>query len=172
VAFGVHYGIHRSETLWTIHKVHHSSPHLDWAATTRTHVFEHLVRNLPAQAALVAVGVPIRIIAAAVAVYGTFAVVGHSNLRVPLRWAETVFITPRLHRVHHAPATTQRNFGTVFSWWDRLAGTLDTRDATVGETLGVPGELHTYPQRFVDALRQPPRQLHQRHRRSTSSAAH
>lgn len=159
VAFGVHVIIHRSDVLWTVHKVHHSTRRLDWLATTRTHMCEHLVRNLPAQAALFAVGIPTPLIASAIAIYAVFALLGHSNLGVNLRRLEPLFITPRLHRLHHVPATTQNNFGTVFSIWDRLAGTLVARDTAPDEPMGVPGELDTYPQRFAQAARHPAREL-------------
>ena len=91
-----------------------------------------------------------------------FALIGHSNIAVDLRWAEPLFITPRLHRLHHVPATTHNNFGTVFSLWDHLAGTLTVRDTAIDEPIGVPGELDSYPQRFLDAVRQPLRQLRTR----------
>ena len=101
-------------------------------------------------------------IAATIAVYAVFALIGHSNLAVDLRWAEPLFITPRLHRLHHVPATTHNNFGTVFSLWDPVAGTLTVRDTASEEPIGVPGELDGYPQRFLDAVRQPLRQLRTR----------
>jgi lathosterol oxidase len=164
VAFQVHRMIHRSHTLWEVHKVHHSSRRLDWLATTRTHLFEHLVRNVPAQLAVVAIGVPVTRLAAASAIYAVFALVGHSNLRVDLRAIEPVFITPRLHRIHHVPRTTERNFATVFSVWDRLAGTLVLADTAADEPLGVPGELDTYPQRLLDAFAEPGRRVRQRRR--------
>lgn len=162
VAFAVHLGIHRSDALWAVHKVHHSSLRLDWLATTRTHVFEHLVRNIPAQAALLALGLPGAEIAVVAVVYAVFALFGHSNLRLDLRWAEPVFVTPRLHRRHHVLATTQRNFGTVFSVWDRLFGLLVAVDTDPDEPFGVPGERETYPQRFADAMRAPARELRAR----------
>jgi sterol desaturase/sphingolipid hydroxylase (fatty acid hydroxylase superfamily) len=162
VAFAVHLGIHRSDALWAVHKVHHSSLRLDWLATTRTHVFEHLVRSIPAQAVLFALGVPGEQIVVVAVVYALFALLGHSNLRLDLRWAEPVFVTPRLHRRHHVLATTQRNFGTVFSVWDRLFGLLVAVDTEPDEPFGVPGERETYPQRFADAFRAPARELRAR----------
>ena len=122
VAFAVHVGIHRSDRLWSVHKVHHSSLQLDGLATTRTHLFEHLLRNVPAQAALFALGMPAFTVATALVIYAAFALHGHSNLRVGGRWLELVFVTPRLHRLHHLPATTQNNFGTVLTVWDRSSG--------------------------------------------------
>lgn len=162
VAFLVHTGIHRSEALWSVHKVHHSSLRLDALATTRTHLFEHAMRNVPAQACLFALGFAAETVALVLVAYATFAFLGHSNLRLGNRWIELAFITPRLHRLHHLPASSQQNFGTVFTIWDRLAGHLLTRDASPAERTGVPGEIDLYPQRFAVAFRQPLREAQAR----------
>lgn len=162
VAFGVHVFIHRSDALWSVHKVHHSSLQLDGLATTRTHMFEHLVRNLPAQAVLFSLGFSASVVATTLVVYAAFALHGHSNLRVGGRWLELLFVTPRLHRLHHLPETSLTNFGTVFTVWDRLFGRLVVRDASPSERTGVPGELDTYPQPFVAAFRQPLREARTR----------
>lgn len=155
VAFLVHVGIHRSDRLWHVHKVHHSSLRLDWLATTRTHMMEHLLRNVPAQLALFAIGAPGSLVALTLLTYASFALIGHSNLDLPLRRLEWLFITPRLHRLHHVPATTQNNFGTIFSVWDRAFGLLVRADIKPHEPMGVPGEITTYPQRFVPSFRAP-----------------
>ena len=155
VAFAVHVGIHRSDKLWSVHKVHHSSLQLDGLATTRTHMFEHLLRNVPAQATLFALGMSASTVATTLVIYAAFALNGHSNLRIGGRWLEMVFVTPRLHRLHHLPATTQNNFGTVFTVWDRLFHRFVSRDARPTERTGVPGEIDEYPQRFVSAFCRP-----------------
>jgi len=102
-----------------------------------------------------------------------FALHGHSNLRVGGRRLEMVFVTPRLHRLHHLPATTQNNFGTVLTVWDRAFGSLLVRDTRDGERFGVPGEVDTYPQRFAAAFREPLLQVRRqrRHKRLAHSAA-
>ena len=158
VAFVVHVNIHRIDALWNVHQVHHSSLHLDWLATTRTHMFEHMVRNVPAMATLFILGFSARTISLAIGIYALFAVHGHSNLDMNLRGTEWLFITPRLHRLHHIPATTQKNFGTVFSCWDRATRKLVRADSSPDDLLGVPGERDTYPQRFAVAAREPLRQ--------------
>lgn len=163
VATAIHMGLHRSDALWSVHKIHHSSLHLDWLATTRAHMFETMVRHVPAQAALLAIGVPATTLAAALLLYAGFALLGHSNLRLGGPRLELVFVTPRLHRLHHIPDTTQHNFGTVFTIWDRLLGRLATRDASPDERTGVPGEIDEYPQAFLAALRRP---LHERRTRT------
>jgi sterol desaturase/sphingolipid hydroxylase (fatty acid hydroxylase superfamily) len=98
---------------------------------------------------------PAAVVAPAVAVAAAFGVSNHSNVGLDLGWAERLFVTPRLHRRHHVPATTQHNYGTMFTIWDRLFGTLLQLDTTPDERFGVPGEIDSYPQRFGPAFRQP-----------------
>jgi sterol desaturase/sphingolipid hydroxylase (fatty acid hydroxylase superfamily) len=49
----------------------------------------------------------------------------HMNVTWRSNWLEWVFITPRLHHVHHSDNLTlsNANFGVIFSIWDRLFGT-------------------------------------------------
>jgi sterol desaturase/sphingolipid hydroxylase (fatty acid hydroxylase superfamily) len=158
----IHVGMHRSDALWSVHKVHHSSLRLDWLATTRAHMFENMIRQVPAQMALFALGMHGTTVVTALVVFASFALLGHSNLRMGGRWIELVVVTPRLHRLHHLPATTQANFGTVLTLWDRLRGRLVSTDASPTERTGVPGEIDDYPQRFVAAFRQPIRERRER----------
>ena len=103
---------------------------------------------------------PPEVVAPTVAIAAIYGVSNHSNLGVDLRWAEALFVTPRLHRRHHVPATTHNNYGTIFTIWDRMFGTLVQVDTAPDERFGVPGEIDTYPQRFVPAFRQPVLQIH------------
>jgi sterol desaturase/sphingolipid hydroxylase (fatty acid hydroxylase superfamily) len=155
VSFVVHRGLHRYDALWNIHKVHHSTLELDGFATTRTHMIENMLRFVPGQALLFMIGMPVSVVAATVAVAAIYGVSNHSNLGIDLRWIEPVLVTPRLHRRHHIPGTTQTNYGGVFTLWDRLAGTLLRADTAPDERYGVPGEIDTYPQHFADAFRAP-----------------
>jgi sterol desaturase/sphingolipid hydroxylase (fatty acid hydroxylase superfamily) len=155
VSFLVHVGFHRSETLWNFHKVHHSSLRLDGLATTRAHMFENVIRFVSPQAVLFLIGMQAEQVAPVVAIYAAFAVFNHSNFGIDFRWAEGLFVTPRMHRRHHIPSTSQANFGTIFSVWDRLFGSLVTRDTAPHERFGVPGEIDSFPQRLVPALRRP-----------------
>src|SRR5262245_15379271 len=155
VSFLVHRQLHRSDTLWNLHKVHHSTLELDGFATTRTHMFENLVRFVPGQAVMFALGMPVATVALTVAIAAIYGVSNHSNLDVKANWLEAVLVTPRVHRRHHVPSTTQANYGTIFTFWDRLLGTLVRQDTAGDERYGVPGEIDTYPQRFALAARQP-----------------
>ena len=155
VSFWVHVGLHKSDVLWNVHKVHHSTLELDGFATTRTHMLENLLRFVPPQAVLFLLGLPPTIVAPTVAIAAIYGVSNHSNLDIKLTWVEAVFVTPRLHRRHHVPSTTQHNFGAIFTIWDRLFGSLVRTDTRPDEHYGVPGEIDTYPQYFGPAFRQP-----------------
>jgi sterol desaturase/sphingolipid hydroxylase (fatty acid hydroxylase superfamily) len=164
VFFAIHRFLHHSDVLWNVHKVHHSSRHLDVWATTRTHAFEQFVRNVPAQLALFAFGFPAAMVATTVLVIAGFGALNHSNLRMPLSRLEWLVITPRLHRVHHVPGSLHNNYATVLTVWDRAVGSLRRADTAPSAVLGVPGEVASYPQRFADAFREPARQIHAEHR--------
>lgn len=159
VAFLVHLVLHRSDALWEFHKIHHSSRTLDWLATTRQHVVEGMLRTFTAQAVLLLIGFPVTAVAGVLAVYAGFAVYGHSNLRLPLAWLEPIFVTPRIHRLHHIPGPSVHNFGTIFSFWDRAFGSLLIRDARSDEPCGVPDEVASFPQRFGPSLIEPFRRV-------------
>jgi len=155
--YAAHWLLHRSAGLWEIHKIHHSSPTLDWLATFRSHLLEQALRRLLAPLLLIVLGVPVQSVAAAYGLFLAFAVWNHSNIKASSAWLlEPLFITPRLHRVHHVPATTGCNLGTVFSLWDRALGTLVVPQPTEASGFGVPGEVETYPQGWWRQLVEPP----------------
>jgi sterol desaturase/sphingolipid hydroxylase (fatty acid hydroxylase superfamily) len=155
-AYLAHWLMHRSEVLWRLHKVHHSSPALDWLATFRAHPMEHALRHLFSPVALLLLGFPLYAVAVSSTVYTVWAALNHANLNVaPLRYAEALLITPRLHRLHHVPDSAERNLGTIFSVWDRLRGTLVVDPAAPVRPLGLPGEQATYPQTWLRALVEP-----------------
>jgi sterol desaturase/sphingolipid hydroxylase (fatty acid hydroxylase superfamily) len=172
VSYGVHRGMHCSDLLWNIHKVHHSTLELDGLAATRQHMLENMIRFLPGQIAMYLVGIPTAQVAPAAALGAAFAILTHSNLRVDAPLLERVLITPRLHRRHHVPATSMNNYGGILTLWDKAFGTFVSLDTTADELFGCPGEVDTYPQRFHDAVRRPPRDIaaYLRSRRAVQTA--
>lgn len=154
-AWATHLLLHRIDALWRLHEVHHSSPTLDWAATFRAHPGEHALRHLASPALLLLLGFPVASVAVASAVYTGWAAFAHANLRLELRCLEPLLVTPRLHRLHHVPGTSGRNFGTIFSLWDRLHGSLASDPAAPLGPLGVPGREETYPQAWLAQLVEP-----------------
>jgi sterol desaturase/sphingolipid hydroxylase (fatty acid hydroxylase superfamily) len=153
--------LHRFDFLWEVHKVHHSSRKLDWLATFRGHLLEHAIRQLFSPVLLIVLGVPLTIVGLTAAVHGAWAAFAHSNFGPRLRALDFLFITPRLHRVHHVAASCERNFGVMFTIWDRLAGTLST-STEAGGVIGVPDEIDTYPQKWTAQLVEPFRRRRRR----------
>jgi sterol desaturase/sphingolipid hydroxylase (fatty acid hydroxylase superfamily) len=151
--------LHRFAPLWALHKVHHSSRELDWLATFRAHALEHALRHLLSPVLLIAIGFPLASVAVAAAVNAIFAALAHANVGLRLSWLEPLFITPRLHRLHHVAASCERNFGAMLSVWDRLLGTLLVDPEAKVEPIGVPGEIETYPQSWPAQLVEPFRAL-------------
>lgn len=143
-----HRATHVVPFLWRFHAVHHSDPAFDATTSFRFHPGE-LVLSLPARIALVlALGPPVVAILVFEMVFGFFNLFVHGNLRLPRAVEsamETVFVHPALHRVHHSRVLDEsnRNFGTIFSIWDRLFGTLlpsrSGRDVGIG-LASVPAE--------------------------------
>ena len=72
---------------------------------------------MPPQAVLFVIGMSSDIVAPTVAIAAVYGVSNHSNLRINLRPIEGLFVTPRLHRRHHVPATTLANYGAIFTIW-------------------------------------------------------
>jgi sterol desaturase/sphingolipid hydroxylase (fatty acid hydroxylase superfamily) len=151
----VHLLMHRSDFLWEFHKAHHSSLQLDGLAAFRSHIGEQVLRRALAPVVLVLAGVPVDAALTAAGVFTAWAMFIHSNLRLPLGVFEPVLITPRLHRVHHAVATAERNLGNVLTCWDRLLGTFVTTGPSADAPLGLPRERDTYPQTWGAQFVQP-----------------
>jgi len=113
----VHYLLHKVSFMWRFHMIHHSDTKVDATTGTRHHPGDYIFRELFGLFAIALLGAPI-------AFY-----VFYKMLTVP-RWIDfplsLVFITPNLHKFHHhfERPWTDTNFGNIFSFWDRLFGTL------------------------------------------------
>jgi sterol desaturase/sphingolipid hydroxylase (fatty acid hydroxylase superfamily) len=139
-----HVANHRVPLLWRFHNAHHIDPDLDVTTAFRFHFVEvgfsagfRLVQILAIGPAL-----------ATYAIYELCFQLGtlfhHSNLRSPAAIEPiltAVIVTPRVHGIHHSriQRETNSNFGVVFSWWDRLHGTLDLDVPQDRIVIGVPG---------------------------------
>ncbi len=158
--YTAHLLLHRVDALWEIHKVHHSSRQIDWLSTFRSHILEQVLRRVVAPVGLIVAGLPLAAVVPAYSVFLAFAIFNHTNARMPrIGWLEAVFVTPRLHRLHHVPASTHRNLGTVFSFWDRLSGRLVDASLDPDVEFGVPDEIESYPQGWLQQLVTPPARI-------------
>jgi len=138
-----HWANHRFDWLWMFHKVHHSDRVMNVSTAFRLHFVEVLLTVAVKALFIVAVGVDAPVVLANEAVITLFVMFHHANLSFPgERWLGRLAIVPFLHRVHHSArrAEHDRNFGAVFSWWDRIFGTLaELQPAEIG-LRNVPGQ--------------------------------
>jgi sterol desaturase/sphingolipid hydroxylase (fatty acid hydroxylase superfamily) len=120
-----HWMHHRIATLWQFHAVHHSQNRMNVLSDNRQHVVETMVSAtiafLPAWFLGLNTG-----LASALAISTVYvSAFIHTNIRTNLGPLRYIFISPQAHRVHHSiePQYYDKNFGTLFSWWDYLFGT-------------------------------------------------
>ncbi len=124
-----HYLLHRVAWMWKFHLVHHSDTKVDATTGTRHHPGDYFIRELFALAAILITGMPVAFYIIYRITSILFTYFSHANIGLPTwldKMISTVFITPNMHKFHHhfERPWTDSNFGNIFSFWDRLFGTL------------------------------------------------
>ncbi len=118
------YWLHRLHhgLLWKTHAIHHSSPHLDWLASVRTHPLNVVAQRAPVAILLVLMGFDLAAIGGQLAGFGLLGIVVH--MRVDWDWGplRKVLVSPRFHRWHHS-REVDCNYGGLFPVWDLVFGT-------------------------------------------------
>ncbi len=128
VGWAVHLAMHRFGPLWRIHQVHHSDVQFDSLLGFRFHPAEVFLQALANAVAVALLGLPVEAVLISALITNSHNFFGHANAslnRRAERWLQMLVVTPDVHRVHHSSDATDftQNFGIVFTWWDRLAGT-------------------------------------------------
>ena len=170
-AYACHRLLHTSERTWRFHRAHHSSPLLDWLAAYRAHGVEHALRHLASPAFCLLLGFPTWAVAVASTIEAAWAAFNHANLDLDLGPLEKLFMTPSLHRIHHVPASSDRNFGAVLQVWDRLFGTFSDGRVAATAVLGLGDQQDDYPQTWGAQLIEPWRSPSRAAREVRSAAA-
>jgi sterol desaturase/sphingolipid hydroxylase (fatty acid hydroxylase superfamily) len=154
--FLAHYLMHRSRVLWEFHKVHHAAEVLTPITAFRAHPVE-IVLDLALRTVLAAI---------VTGVFGIFYAQGLTEITVvnvsvitflylltnhfrhshiPFGYGPRLsrwLISPSMHQLHHSADARHfdKNFGFIFTLWDRLAGTHLVPDRAERYTLGLPPE--------------------------------
>lgn len=124
--YWVHRGMHKWQFLWRTHQWHHSAESLYWLSGFRTsfmHAFLYAFPQILAGFYLFDMS-PLEIGIG----FGLGALANlftHANIELP-KWLPLHYflVTPEYHHPHHSQMGTQnKNFGNVFTIWDRLFGT-------------------------------------------------
>jgi sterol desaturase/sphingolipid hydroxylase (fatty acid hydroxylase superfamily) len=127
-AWLAHWLLHKMAWGWRVHRVHHSDVAVDVTTALRQHPGETLWRVAWRLPPILALGIPIPLVAIYEMLSATNALLEHSNIAVPPRVDRIVrrlFVTPNMHKWHHSrdARETDTNYGNIFSLWDRLFGT-------------------------------------------------
>ena len=132
---------HAIPLLWRFHRMHHADREMDVTTALRFHAGELGLSAILRLALIPLLGVT----SMQLLVHEMLVVVAtmfhHANISVGRfdRWLALGIVTPFLHKVHHSRELieTNSNYATVFSWWDRLGGTLRQRDDCESLRLGL-----------------------------------
>lgn len=144
-----HRARHRYPLLWKFHQTHHSDLVVNTTTAFRLHFVEIIFTTVVKSVFIVAVGVNTHLVLLNEMVVVLCAMFHHTNITFRgEEWASCFMVVPYTHRAHHSTKKGEyhRNFGAVFSFWDRIFGTLvKAEPAELGQKdLG--------EQNFVDVL--------------------
>ncbi|MCB0414303.1 MAG: sterol desaturase family protein [Bdellovibrionales bacterium] len=129
--------------LWRFHATHHSDSLIDSSTAIRFHPGEVLI-SLGVRLLVVWVfGIPLIGLFVFEIVYMVFNFTEHSFIKLPASFEQKIqwlFITPALHRWHHSVnwREANSNYGTVFSFWDRLLNSLQSVSKIESFRVGLP----------------------------------
>ncbi|WP_158807215.1 sterol desaturase family protein [Beijerinckia sp. L45] len=133
-----HVAQHRIPFLWELHKVHHSAEVMVGITKDRVHPLDELMNRawdglIPGLCfgiwTLIALD-PVEVTIFGINVYVMRNIlmmdfVRHTHLRISFGSINHVVLCPHWHQLHHStnPKHYDKNFGLLFSFWDRLFGT-------------------------------------------------
>lgn len=141
-AYLAHRALHTS-TLWPTHAWHHSPKYLYWLSGIRGSPVHLMILLAPYY--ILFIVFPSEETGLAGSLTALYHILNqhflHSNVRVPFsRQLERIFVTPRVHFVHHSSniIRTDSNYGFIFTLWDRMFGTYTDPDTVpVNDKLGL-----------------------------------
>ena len=144
VSYLWHRANHQLRFLWRFHQAHHSDPDFTVTTALRFHPGELLLALPVRLLAVIILGVPIAgvIVFEVIFAFANFCVHGNIDLTEKIeRLLGGVLITPALHRRHHGRESRllDTNYGTIFSFWDRLFGSYGESRSDVRIDTGLPG---------------------------------
>ena len=124
-AWFIHWIEHKVKWMWKFHIIHHTDPFIDVTSGLRHHPGEAVFRLSFTVLAVLISGAGIGMVMLYQTISAFFAHLTHANFKTPekldklLSW---ILVTPRFHRIHHHYVLphTDRNFGNIFSIWDRI----------------------------------------------------
>jgi sterol desaturase/sphingolipid hydroxylase (fatty acid hydroxylase superfamily) len=144
-----HRANHQVPFLWRFHQVHHSDQNFDTSTAVRFHLGELLMSFVLRATLVVSAGFPLEGLFVYEVLFQFFNIFSHGNISLSERFENLIgriFITPALHRKHHSALKIDldTNFGTIFSFWDRLWATYRHGQSTEVYNVGLPEQKATW----------------------------
>jgi sterol desaturase/sphingolipid hydroxylase (fatty acid hydroxylase superfamily) len=123
--YWAHRSFHAIPALWRFHALHHSATYVRWSTTGRVHPLNELANYIVTVVPFALVGFPVYAVVPMTPAVIAYALFAHTQVNVSFGPLSSVFVSPRFHRWHHTHSDEggNKNFGNVFSFWDRLFGT-------------------------------------------------
>ena len=123
--YWLHLANHKVSFLWRFHKAHHSDMEIDVTTASRFHIGELLISGAVKCLMIIVWGPSLWGLVVFEVILTAASEFHHSNTNISMRQQdrlETIIVTPRMHRCHHAlhRSCFNTNFSTIFSLWDRL----------------------------------------------------
>lgn len=144
VAYIWHRLNHTIPFLWRFHATHHSDNLIDSSSAIRFHPGEVLISLVLRFAVVWLLGIPLVGLFIFELIFLTSNFVEHSYVRLPAHWErrlQWLLVTPALHRWHHSVnwREANSNYGTIFSFWDRIFKSLQSVTEIHQFKTGLPG---------------------------------
>jgi len=123
-----HWVEHKVKWMWQFHLIHHTDQHVDTTTANRHHPGESVIRFVFTTISVILIGLPLWLIFLYQSISVILTQFNHSNVKIA-SWLDRllgiVFCTPNMHRVHHhyRQPYSDKNYGNIFSFWDRIFGT-------------------------------------------------
>ncbi|MBA2404193.1 MAG: sterol desaturase family protein [Bdellovibrionales bacterium] len=118
--------LHKNQS-WVLHKLHHSSRHLDIFATSRnSFITSFLMVYVWFQVAAMYLLYDSSAFMLGLAFTFGLDLWRHSGVNLPHQsnqYLKFILILPGQHVLHHSLSGRNKNFGANFSWWDMIHGT-------------------------------------------------
>lgn len=120
----IHRAQHLSPVLWWMHETHHQATDMNLSVGFRQSFFSFLIIWM-AIVPLLLLGFPKDVIVLSLFIHRFYDMLMHTKTPIGFGVLEWIFVSPRLHRVHHGyeKQYINKNFANVFILFDRLLGT-------------------------------------------------
>ncbi len=143
--YWTHRFCHRVPTLWEIHRYHHSAPEMTVLTAARDHPMERALSSAVVAFPAAVLALPMQDFAVVHLLAKTVGLLKHSNLHANWGLVGRYLIqSPAAHWIHHStdPAHHNKNFASLFQFWDVLFGTAIHPSTSEAERvrLGVDGD--------------------------------